>query len=121
MPPNPTCFLTGSCDTIRFMIGSTISINLVEAEVLAVPVGFTTADVFDPVIFTDGVVTVNVYDPIGCFFNEPDGQLIGRQGWARLMVPAEDSQGNVTQDPANPYGVAQWEVFALCCNTQGCV
>lgn len=48
---------------------------------------------------------VTVYDPSGCYFDEPDADLIGRKGWASKMHNG---------------GSCRWEVDSLCCDEEAC-
>jgi hypothetical protein len=111
----------GSCDTIRFQIvqASLVGGVMVALSVpLAVPVGFSVCDVPGLLIqpCSPGIAgLIEIYDPNGCYFNEPSNFFPGRQGWARYMEAIF---------PAPPddllYDAPQWEVFALCCNAGGC-
>ena len=44
---------------------------------------------------------IEVADPLGCFFNEDPGDLVGRQGFAMWMYHSSESAG--------------WVVHSLCC------
>ena len=110
----------GVCDTIRFQIVDQISIGVVSAIVTAVPSGFTVCDVPGLEIpnCTPGIAgPITVYDPIGCFFNEPSNFFPGRQGWAKYMQAVFPS---IPDTGLGTYYQPQWEVFSLCCNSGGC-
>ena len=113
MAANPSCS-TGACDMIRFQVlsaDSTTRSALV--QILGRPYGCGQNDL--PGTDLGGTVA-EVCDPAGCFFNEPDDQLIGRQGWARYIQP-------LTSTPCQPYQynlVPEWEVFSLCCAVNDC-
>lgn len=117
MPANPSCFPPpGQCDTIRFSIVSASLINdrvVALAVVTAVNQGFTIDDVPGRIGLLNDV---DIYDPVGCFFNEPLDFLIGRGGWAHYMQPLPHE----IPDDGSPYNEPQWEVFALCCNVGSC-
>lgn len=105
---------TARCDTIRFNVLSFVpSTRTALCGITAVPNGFTTDDVPDKVLGA----SVYVVDPVGCYFSEPSGELIGREGWARYMKPEYGHGGPGT---AEGYEVPQWEVFALCCDPPAC-
>lgn len=111
--PSPGRRNTASaCDTIRFTIISSDQLTLSALVQLdASPPGCNPATM--PGIILGGTVA-EVCDPTGCFFNEPNSNLIGRRGWAKYMLP-----NTVTN--CNPvYPAAEWEVFSLCCALQDC-
>lgn len=101
--------LAGSCvvcDTVRFLILiQDAGTRSVLAQVTAVQNGCSLESLPD-IIGTE----IEICDPIGCFFNEPDPALIGRHGWAKYMLPLEI---NVCQPDVN-YLIPMWEVFSLC-------
>ncbi|MDE2426774.1 MAG: hypothetical protein KGO96_12805 [Elusimicrobia bacterium] len=100
--------VAGMCRDIRFVIvGADISGEFATCDVVAVDYGFQQSDVYG--IDVNG--TVEVYDPTGCFFNEPNASLTGRMGSARLRQPL----GVYGADPVDHYNVPQWEVYSLCC------
>jgi len=115
MSSNPTCFLPAACDTIRFMIISTDqTTRSALVEIRGRPYGCGLGDL--PGTDLGGTVA-EVCDPAGCFFNEPPEQLMGREGWARYMMP-------VLPSPCSPYAypiLPEWEVFSLCCAERDCV
>jgi hypothetical protein len=116
MPANPSCAPNlGICDTIRFQISSVPSPFVALGAVVAVPPGFGLSDVPEINPMTN---TVLIYDPIGCFFNEPSGQLYTRIGWAKYMQPLPPVMGEPYAGHMYPESV--WEVFSLCCATVGC-
>jgi len=49
---------------------------------------------------------VEVYDPAGCYFNEPEADLVGRWGTAIYMTPTAST---------DPYRFPIWVVVGLCC------
>jgi hypothetical protein len=109
----PTC--SGGGLIIRFHVTSADSeTRSVLAEITSVPNGMTVDDMPGQDTLA-GVVTV--CDPNGCFFNEPSGELIGREGWAAYMQPLE-GQAEPCQEEG--YEEPQWEVFSLCCPSGEC-
>lgn len=102
------------CDIIRFVVlTQDPGTRSVLAQVTAVPNGCDVEELPE----VDGSVVggifighIEICDPIGCFFTEPDPELIGRHGWAKYMLPVEP---NVCQPDQN-YLVPMWEVFSLC-------
>jgi hypothetical protein len=56
---------------------------------------------------TDAYEQLTVYDPQGCFLDEPNADLINREGWAAYMVD------DITR-------VCQWEIHSLCCSPDAC-
>jgi hypothetical protein len=112
MPANPSCS-SGACDMIRFTIVSVDpSTRTALVAINARPNGCGQNDL--PGTSLGGTVA-EVYDPAGCFFNEPPEQLFARQGWARYMMPDAAS----LPYPYPP--VPEWEVFSLCCGFDNCI
>jgi len=99
---------------IRFKIESIVSSGVSAlVKITARPCGMT--EVSDEV---SGEVTV--YDPCGCFLNEPDADLIGRCGWAAYVDPTGiDATGTGTDNSETGTGTdiqqCRWEIFSLCC------
>lgn len=101
-----------NCDMVRFqVVSSDPTTRTALGEILSRPVGCS--DV--PESTLAGTV-IEICDPSGCYFNEPNVTLTGRQGWAKYMMPTQE---NICQPDIN-YLVPQWEVFALCCETPTC-
>lgn len=101
-----------TCHTVRFQIVSADpTTRTALGEVMARPVGCT--DVPESML---GGTVIDICDPQGCFFNEPNEALTDRQGWARYMQPVTE---NICQPDLN-YLVPQWEVFSLCCAIPDC-
>lgn len=87
----------GGLQLIEFTI---LSVNEVEltavVQVDARPCGKTS------VTDEDSYDQLTVHDPQGCNLNEPEGDLIGRKGWAVRMT------NNYTD-------MCQWDVLTVCC------
>lgn len=105
---------------IRFQIQTMTSATRVAlCQVTSVPYGMTRAELpgIDEALSTDLITFVDVADPTGCYFNEPAGGMVGRNGWAMYMQPQ-------VEDVCNPseYGILlpQWEVFSVCCGPAVC-
>lgn len=60
---------------------------------------------------------VKVCDPAGCLFNEPEANLLGRQGYAAYVYEDEFSQ---CSDAGYGAGGYHWEVIQLCCRENVC-
>lgn len=84
-------------ETIRFTIAS---VNLV-AGTAVVTITARTCGLTAVTDESGGQVTV--YDPCGCFLDEPEADLIGRCGGAIHMDPTEEFDG------------CRWEFWWLCC------
>jgi len=95
----------GNCDTIRFAI---ISANPVaKTAVVAIqsrPVGCASVP-------EEVNATVTVCDPMECLLNESEADLVGRQGWAKYMLPISTNICQPTEQDIEPH----WEIFTLCC------
>lgn len=62
-----------------------------------------------------GSDTTEVVDELGCLFDEPDADLIGRKGYAvRMNTPAGTGTGTGSGSASM---ACQWEVISLCCPT----
>lgn len=112
----------GSSDyTITFQIisMSSPSIRIALVSVLSVSNGLDPANLpgLDALLSNpaDDLYILEVADPLGCYFNEPAGLMVGRSGWAKYMTP-------IVLNVCQPYGTfdPQWEVFALCCAEAEC-
>jgi hypothetical protein len=57
---------------------------------------------------------IEICDPSGCYFNEDSGTILGRQGWAKWMVPLTPSVCQPEPDYDGNFQ-CQWEVFSICC------
>ena len=80
--------------------------------VLGVPNGMTLGDIPGQVL----PQIVEVCDPAGCYFNEPNDSLINRHGYAWFMTPLQ-----ATLCQPDGYDLeGQWTVDSLCCATMGC-
>jgi hypothetical protein len=104
------------CDTVRFqiLVADTLTRTAL-CVITARDYGCGIPDV--PGTVLDGQA-VEVCDPGGCFFNEPNPPLVGREGWAKYMMPVRGAswcQGD-TPYPMEP----EWEVFSLCCAIDSC-
>ncbi len=105
---------SSSCHEVRFQVVSADpSTRTALGEILSVPAGCVACDLPETTL---GCTVIDICDPAGCFFNEPNEQLTGRQGWARYMMPITE---NICQPDPN-YLVPQWEVFSLCCPIPEC-
>lgn len=101
-----------NCDEVRFQIVSADpTTRTALGEIMARPVGCS-----DVPESTLGGTIIEICDPSGCYFNEPNVNLTGREGWAKRMMPVHE---NICQPDPN-YLVPQWEVYALCCETPTC-
>ena len=83
----------------------------VKARVLAIPVGTTIGSL--PDIDTYDNDSVTIYDKSGCFFNEPEEDLLNRIGFAHRLNFLEDGPC------ANTIGEL-WAVTSLCCDDLDC-
>jgi len=112
--PNP---ISKNCGEVRFQIlasDSTTRTSL--CVILARPYGCGITDI--PATVFEGQA-IEVCDPSGCFFNETNAMLVGRDGWAKYMMPVS---GASWCQGSNPYYGMQpeWEVYSLCCATDSC-
>lgn len=104
---------SSACNVIQFsVLQQDPSTRSVLAQVVGVPNGCTLADLPEVI-----GLEVEICDPAGCFFNEPDPELFDRRGWAKYMLPLETS---VCQPDEN-YLVPMWTVFALCPKPPECI
>ena len=83
----------------------------VKGRVLAIPVGASIASL--PDIDTYDNDSVTIYDKSGCFFNEPEEDLLNRIGFAHRLNFLEDGPC------ANTLGEL-WAVTSLCCDDLDC-
>jgi hypothetical protein len=83
----------------------------VKARVLAIPPGTTIGSL--PDIDTYDNDSVTIYDKSGCFFNEPEEDLLNRIGFAHRLNFLEDGPC------ANTVGEL-WAVTSLCCDDLDC-
>ena len=93
-------FISGS-PIIRFQIVSADSLN----RTALVQLESRPADGNVPNTSLGGTITT-VYDPNGCFLNEPAVNFTGRFGFAVWLVYQSS---------------ARWEIFSLCCDAGECV
>ena len=107
----------GRCGDVRFQIlASDSTTRTALCVILARPYGCEIADI--PATVFEGQA-IEVCDPSGCFFNETNAMLVGRDGWAKYMMPVS---GASWCQGSNPYYGMQpeWEVYSLCCATDSC-
>ena len=83
----------------------------VKARVIALPVGVAIGSL--PDIDTYDNDSVTIYDKSGCFFNEPEEDLLNRFGFAHRLNFLEDGPC------ANTIGEL-WAVTSLCCDDLDC-
>jgi hypothetical protein len=106
-----------SCNTLRFQVLVADPLTRTALCVItARPFGCGVNDI--PSTVSDGQA-VEVCDPGGCFFNETNPPLVGREGWAYYMIPVQGSTW--CQSDPNVAIVPEWEVFSLCCATDACL
>lgn len=106
---------SSSCTRVRFQV--IVSDSLTRTALCAIvsrPYGCGINDIPGTVI--DGAA-VEICDPAGCFFNDPNDLLQGREGWAEYMMP--ESGTTFCQD-GSYYLVPEWQVYSLCCATDTC-
>jgi hypothetical protein len=106
-----------SCNTVRFQVLVSDSLSRTALCVItARPFGCSVNDI--PATLVEGQA-IEVCDPGGCFFNETNANMVGREGWANYMMPIRGS----TPCQPDPYleMVPEWEVFSLCCAVDACV
>jgi hypothetical protein len=106
-----------SCNTVRFQVLVADPLTRTALCVItARPYGCGVNDI--PGTLVSGQA-IEVCDPGGCFFNETNPPLVGREGWASYMMPVQGS----TWCQQNPYYgmLPEWEVFSLCCATDACL
>lgn len=114
---NPSCVRRSrpSCDEVRFQVLVADSLTRTAlCAIVARPYGCSESDIPDTVL--DGLA-IEVCDPAGCFFNDPNDKLATREGWAKYMMPIPGS--TFCQD-GNYYLVPEWQVHSLCCETDTC-
>lgn len=105
------------CTRVRFQILVPDSASRSAlCHIMARPYGCAVADV--PGTLFDGLV-IEVCDPMGCFFNETEDSLVGREGWAEYVLPISGASHCQSGD-THYYLVEEWEVYSLCCATQAC-
>lgn len=51
---------------------------------------------------------VEIFDTVGCYFDEPADELLGRNGYAHYLLPRDN------------YGEPRWVVTSLCCRRLTC-
>jgi hypothetical protein len=106
-----------TCTTVRFQILVADPLTRTALCVItARPYGCGVNDIPDTLVSGQAI---EVCDPGGCFFNETNPPLVGREGWASYMMPVQGS----TWCQQNPYYgmLPEWEVFSLCCATDACL
>ena len=109
--------ITKNCNEVRFQIlASDSTTRTALCVILARPYGCEITDI--PATVFEGQA-IEVCDPSGCFFNETNAMLVGRDGWAKYMLPVS---GASWCQGTNPYYGMQpeWEVHSLCCATDSC-
>lgn len=91
-----------SLQVIRFTIlTASCAAKTATVQVDARPCGKTS------VTGEDSYEQMTVNDPQGCWLDEPDEDLVDREGWAAYM---EDDYT----------GICSWEIYALCCDPDVC-
>ena len=104
-----------ACDTIRFQIITADPLTRSAlCLILARPVSCGINDIPDTVL---AGLAVEVCDPGGCYFNEPNAKMVGRDGWAKYVLPIPSA--SICQ-VSQYYTTPEWEVFALCCAVDAC-
>lgn len=104
---NPTCARRSGEGLIRFRIlAADCELGEAETDVLARPCGKKRVD------GEDAYGRVLVHDAAGCFLDEPEDDLVDREGYAaRVEVPASAEM---------PYPECRWEIVSLCCAEDTC-
>lgn len=117
---------SSQCHTARFRVLSVDEDTRVAlCELLAVPAGCS--DVPGSSLVDPFGTVLEVCDPSGCFFNEPEDEIFGRMGGAHYMLPlfettcqpAGSGSGSGTGTSGDDF-VPQWEVVWLCCAPLSC-
>lgn len=111
----------GNVHTVRFRILDVYpSTRSVRAEILSVIAGQTVAQ--QPAQIEGSPGQIYICDPAGCNFNEPEADLLDREGWATYMQP-QPGEAPLCQpyadsdyNPPDP----QWEVQVVCCPEGSC-
>ena len=104
-----------SCTRVRFQVIVADAVTRTAlCAIVSRPYGCGVNDIPDTVL--NGEV-VEICDPAGCFFNDPNDLLSGREGWAEYMMPVSGS--TFCQD-GNYVLVGEWQVYSLCCATDRC-
>lgn len=104
-----------SCVDVRFQVLVADSVTRTAlCVIVSRPYGCGIADIPDTIM--DGTV-IEVCDPAGCFFNDPNDELEGREGWAKYVTPIAGS--TFCQDGSYEI-VPEWQVYSLCCMTDRC-
>jgi hypothetical protein len=104
-----------SCTRVRFQV--VVADHVTRTALCAIvsrPYGCSESDIPDTAL--DGAV-VEICDPAGCFFNDPNDEIEGREGWAEYMMPVSGS--TFCQDGEYVL-VPEWQVYSLCCKTDRC-
>ena len=83
----------------------------VKARVIALPIGVAYSSLPDADPYSNDELTI--YDKSGCFFNEPEEDLLNRFGFAHRLNFLEDGPC------ANTVGEL-WAVTSLCCDDIDC-
>jgi len=104
-----------NCTNIRFQILVADAVTRTAlCVILSRPYGCGIASV--PNTVSDGYA-IEVCDPAGCFLNDPEEVLVGRDGWAHYMEPIPGStwcqDGTYELQP-------EWQVYSLCCQVDRC-
>jgi len=105
---NPNC--GAGCDEIRFKIITADPVaKTAFVQIQSRPNGCASV----PEEIEDGTYgpVVNVCDPMGCLLNEPAADLVGRDGWAKYMLPIYVNTCQPTEPDIEPH----WELQFLCC------
>jgi hypothetical protein len=106
-----------ACGDVRFQILVADPLTRTALCVItARPYGCSWSDI--PATIFD-MQAIEVCDPGGCFFNEPNAKMIGREGWAKYMQPIGGASWCQGKRPY--YGTQpEWEVYSLCCAVDSC-
>ena len=103
------------CGIIRFRINQYFSGDgYAEVDILARLCG---CDEVSEETGTGTGETVRVYDNMGCMFNEPAEDLVGRIGYAAYMIDELMVGGGPDTGTGTGPDDCEWEVFSLCCPT----
>lgn len=104
-----------SCNRVRFQVMVSDSVTRTAlCAIVSRPYGCSESSVPGTVLNGDAI---ECCDPAGCFFNDPNDELEGREGWAEYMIPIAGS--TFCQDGSYEI-VPEWQVYSLCCKTDRC-
>ncbi len=112
------------CDFIRFAIDAVYQDALpyyATVDILSRPCGCTTVEEETEATGTGTGETILVYDMAGCFFDEPEVDLIDRVGYAKYMIDEDYESAIPVTGTGTDVGTGtgggdcRWEVVHLCC------